>query len=150
MKLNSAIHFFESAVSNTTSKSEIKIYGQFLQILNGLNSREFSESEMQSIEIELDILQLNSNPKNRKRFFKKALNAFESFLKDTYSLTAKGYYSGLGLSLGVTFGMLFGITVLSRFENSMGIGMGTLLGMVLGLTIGKNMDAKALEQGNVL
>ncbi len=150
MKLKSAIHFFESAVSDTTSKSEIKIYGQFLPILHGLNSRAFSEREMLSIEIELDILQLNSKPKNRKRFFKKALNAFESFLSDTYSLTAKGYYSGLGMVYGSSLGMFFGLIFLSSFDRSLGIVIGVCSGMVIGAVIGRSMDAKALAEGRAL
>ena len=150
MKLKNAIHFFESALSQTSQKSEIKVYGDFLQILNGLNSRDFTESDMLSIEIELDILQLESDPRNRKRFFKKALNAFETYLNDTYSLIAKGYYSGLGMALGSSFGMLFGLIVLSSFERSMGIVIGSVGGIIIGTLIGRSMDAKALAEGRAL
>lgn len=150
MKLRNAIHFFEIALSETSQKGEIKVYGQFLQILNGLNNRDFSENEILSIEVELDLLQLESNPRNRKRFFKKALNAFETYLNETYLLTVKGYYSGLGMALGVTFGMLFGLIVLSGFERSLGMVMGSFGGIILGSIIGRNMDAKVLKEGRAL
>jgi hypothetical protein len=71
MKLKNVIHFFESAVSETSQKAEIKVYGQFLQILNGLKSRDFSESEMLFIEIELNLLQLDSRPKTVKDSLRK-------------------------------------------------------------------------------
>jgi hypothetical protein len=150
MKIKNAIQFFENALVESSQKGEMKVYGDFLRILKGLDNRDFSSNELLSIEIELDLLQLNSDPRNRKRFFKKALNAFETYLNDSYSLIAKGYYSGLGVSLGSTFGMLFGLIVLSGLERSMGIVIGVIGGMVLGTAIGRNMDAKALKEGRAL
>ncbi len=64
--------------------------------------REFSKDEIQSIETELGNLSLKSNPENRKKYFKKALTKFEKYLKDTFSLTSKGYYAELGIALGMT------------------------------------------------
>ena len=34
---------------------------------------------------------------------------FFAFLKDTFSLTLKGYYTQIGIGLGSSFGILFGI-----------------------------------------
>jgi hypothetical protein len=150
MKLQGAFDFFESIKTETTNKSEIKIYEKFLDILTKLKSREFSTDEIQSIESELDSLDLEANPENRKKYFKKALSKFEKFLKDTFSLTSKGYYTQLGLGLGLTFGILFGIVFLSSWERSLGIVLGLSIGMLLGLIIGRSIDAKAIHEGKVL
>ena len=72
MTLQAAYNFFESIKTETTKKSEIKVYEKFLHILSGLKIREFSENEIQSIETELESLNLKSNPENRKKYFKKA------------------------------------------------------------------------------
>ena len=150
MTLQEAYNFFESLKTETTKKNEIKVYEKFLHIINELKTREFSKDEIQSIETELDSLSLKSNPENRKKYFKKSLSKFESYLKDTYSLTSKGYYTNLGIALGSSFGVLFGVVVLSGFERSIGISLGIIIGMVIGLIIGRNMDSKAVAEGQVL
>jgi len=86
MTIQEAYNFFESLKTETTTKSEIKGYENFLQILTGLKTRTFSEDEIQSIEKELDSLDLESNPENRKKYFKKALSTFEKYLMETFSL----------------------------------------------------------------
>jgi hypothetical protein len=148
--LQEAYNFFESLTTETTKKSEIKVYEKFIYVLSELKTRKFTKDEMESIEAELDSLSLNSNPENRKKFFKKALSKFENFLKDTFSLTSKGYYTQLGIGLGSSFGILFGIVFLSSFERSLGITLGLSIGMLIGLIIGQFMDAKAKSEGRVL
>jgi tetrahydromethanopterin S-methyltransferase subunit G len=150
MKLQEASNYFESLTKRTTNKSELKIYEKFIHVLSELNSRELSEDEIQSIEAELDRLNLESNPENGKKYFKKALRKFENYLKDTLSLTPKGYYTQIGLGLGTSFGILFGIVFLSSWERSLGIALGLIIGMVIGLIIGRFMDAKATSEGRVL
>ena len=150
MKLQEAHNLFEKLKTETTNKSEIRIYDKFLHILTELNSREFSKDENQSIESELDSLNQNSNPENRKKYFKKALIKFEKYLKNTFSLTSKRYYTHLYGGLGLSFGLLFGVVFLSSFERSLGISLGMLGGMLVGLTIGRSLDTKALSEGSVL
>ncbi|MFL0352626.1 hypothetical protein [Xanthomarina sp. GH4-25] len=150
MTLKDAINLFESLKTETTKKSEIKVYDKFLHILNELKNREFTTDEIQSIEEELKSLQLESNPENRKRFFKKALTKFENYLKDTFSLTTKGHYTNLSVSLGILFGVVFGVLIGQRFEKSLGLSLGICLGMFIGAYIGRNKDAKAKAAGNIL
>jgi len=150
MTLQEAYNFFESLKIETTKKSETKVYNKFLDILTELKSREFTKDEIQSIETELESFNLKSNRKNNIKFFKKALSKFEKYLKDTFSLTSKGYYTNIGIGLGTTFGILFGIIVLSSFERSLGISLGLIIGMLVGLTIGRFMDAKAISEGSVI
>lgn len=150
MKLQEASNYFESLTKRTTNKSELKIYEKFIHALSELNSRELSEDEIQSIEAELDRLNLESNPENGKKYFKKSLTKFENYLKDAFSLTTKGYYTNLYGGLGLSFGLLFGVVFLSGWERSLGISLGLIIGMVIGLIIGRSMDVKAIREGRVL
>ncbi len=150
MTIQEANNFFESLRTETTKKYEIKVYKKFIHILNELKIREFSKDEIQSIETELDSLNLKSNPENKNKYYNKALSKFEKYLKDTYSLTSKGYYTNIGLGLGLTFGILFGIVFLPSFERSLGISLGLAFGMLIGLIIGRNLDSKAAAEGRML
>lgn len=150
MTLQEAYNFFESLTTGTTKKSEIKVYAKFVYVLSELKTREFTKDEIQSIETELETFNFKSNRENNIKFFKKALSKFEKFLKDTFSLTSKGYYTKLGIGLGSSFGILFGVVFLSGFERSLGISLGLAIGMLVGLTIGQSMDAKAKKESRVL
>lgn len=145
MTLQEACNFFETLVTETTRKSEIKIYEKFVAILSELKTRQFREDEIQSIEREL--ANLKSNPENRRKYFKTALVTFEKYLENTFSLTSKSYYTNLGVELGASFGFLFGVVFLSSWERSLGICLGLIAGMIIGSTIGRSMDAKAKRQG---
>lgn len=150
MTIQEAYNFFESLKTETTKKYEIKVYEKFLHILSELKIREFSEEEIQSIETELDRLNLESNPTNRKKYFKKSLSKFEKYLKETFSLTTKEYYQKLYGGLGLLFGLLFGVVFLSNLERSLDISFGLIGGMVVGSLIGRYMDSQAKAAGNIL
>ena len=70
MTIKEALDFFKSLENEASKKQEIKIYTKFIHILKELKSRQFSADELESIELELESLDLKSNPKNRKRHFK--------------------------------------------------------------------------------
>lgn len=150
MTLKKALDYFQSMVSETSSKSEIKVYKEFIRILTRLDERDLSASEIKAIETELKRLNLDTTVAHNKKFYKKALIQFEKYLKDTFSLTSKRYYAKIGIALGMTFGLLFGVVFLSGLERSMGIALGISLGMFIGLLIGRNLDAKALSSGNMV
>jgi hypothetical protein len=150
MTLQNVGNFFENLKTKTTKKYEIEVYEKFLHILTGLKRREFSKEEIQSIETELDNLDLKSNPKNKKRYFNKALSKFEIYLKDTYSLTTKEHYADLYSSLGLSYGVLFGVALLSNLDCSLGISIGLTVGMFIGLAIGRQKDMEAKARGEML
>lgn len=150
MTLQEAYNFFESLKTETINKPEVKVYEKFLPLLSRLKNRAFSKDENQSIETALDRLHLKSSPTNRKKYFKKALTEFEKYLKDSLSLTPKGYYTNLYGGLGLSFGLLFGVAILSNLEKSLGISLGLIGGMVLGSIIGRNKDAQVKAAGNML
>lgn len=150
MTLQSAYAFFESLKKETTNKSEIKVYNNFLDILTKLKNREFSKEELQSIESELEGLNLKFNQGNNKKHFNKILKEFKAYLKEKHSLVTAGYYENVGVSTGAAFGVVLGVILGSRFERSLGIAVGISIGMVIGLFIGRQMDAQAKAAGTIL
>ena len=150
MKIQETYNFFESLKTETNIKPEIKVYEELLHILSSLLTREFSKDEINSIETELDSLNLQSNPENKKKYYKNSLSKFQKYLKDTFSLTSKGYYTKLGVQLGSSFGIVAGIIIGERFEKSLGIALGIGIGMLIGLFIGRSMDAKAKSENRTL
>ena len=75
---------------------------------------------------------------------------YYKYLKDSFSLTPKGYYTTLYGGLGLVFGLLFGVAILSNLERSLGISLGLIGGMVIGSMIGRSKDAQANEFGNMI
>jgi len=150
MTLKNAINFFESLEAETSSKPEIKVYQEFIKIITSLEKKSLSENEIQTIETELDRLNLKSNSLNRKKYFKIALSDFKKYLKDTFSLTTKGYYTTFYGGLGLVFGLLFGVAILSNLERSLGISLGLIGGMVVGSIMGRSKDAQAKTNGKML
>ncbi|WP_461589759.1 hypothetical protein [Winogradskyella sp.] len=150
MTLKNTLTFFESLVAETSRESEIKVYQEFIQIISNIEKKNLSENEIQSIETEFDNLNLKSSPENRKKYFKKALSDFKKYLKDTFSLTPKGYYTNLYGGLGLVFGLLFGVAILSNLERSLGISLGLIGGMVVGSIMGRSKDAQAKTDGKMV
>ncbi|MFT4738811.1 MAG: hypothetical protein ACI8QD_002939 [Cyclobacteriaceae bacterium] len=150
MTLKNAFNYFESLVSKTSKKSERKVYQEFIRIITSLEKRDLSETEIQSVETQLDALDLNSTSANTRKYFKKALEQFKKYLKETFSLTTKAYYAEMGTALGMSFGVMFGLVFLSSFERSMGLSLGMMVGMFIGLIIGRQMDSQAEAAGNMI
>jgi len=150
MTLQDAYNFFESLKIETTKKSEIRIYEKFLHILSELKNRDFTTDEIQSIETELDSLNLESNPENRKKYFGKALHKLNEYLKSTFSLIPGGYYITYGIAIGVAFGPVLGVLFGQFFEKSLGISIGISIGIIVGLLAGQYLDSQAKAAGNVL
>ena len=150
MTLKNALIFFENLVAETSRKSERKVYQEFIEIITSLEKKNLLKSEIQSIEMELDNLNLKSNSANSKKEYKKAKNDFKKYLKDTFSFTTKGYYTNYYGGLGLVFGLLFGVAILSNYERSLGISLGLIGGMVIGSIMGRNKDAEAKTAGKML
>ncbi|PHS10484.1 MAG: hypothetical protein COA88_01715 [Kordia sp.] len=146
MTADETIKYFNKLRSQTTKKSELKVYDDFIQTLTRLSKRDFSIEDIISIETKLDTLELNLNDENRKKYFRKVLNSFKEYLKTEFSLVSKGYYTEIGMSLGMCFGVAFGAAI----EKTIGTSSGLAIGMLIGLVIGRIMDTKAEKEGKVL
>ena len=149
MKLQKANNLFINLLKEEINSSEIRIYTRFNEIFSSLSTMDLTEEKIQSIETKLESLNLNSEPKNKKKFYGKALKTLEKFLNESFSIISKGFYTNLGIAIGTNFGLLFGLIVLD-LERSMGVVIGLCGGMVLGIIIGKSLDEKAVKEGRVI
>ena len=147
MTINNTIIFFKSILTQTIKKSEIKIYENFIGILSDLKNRDLTKEQLRCIEEELENLKLKEIPENRKKYFRRKLNEFQKYLKDEFSLTTKGYYESIGMSMGMVFGISIGASI---FGADSGVSTGLMFGMLIGFVIGRNMDSEAEKQNRVL
>ena len=145
MTIIEASIFFKELLKEANNKRELRVYKNFSAILTNLKSRNLSEDELLSIETELKMLDLKSNPDNKRKYFNKRLSAFKGYLKKEFSLITEGCYTALGMSLG----MCFGVAVGSSF-GAFGTSSGVAFGMLIGLAIGKTKDMEAEKQNRVL
>ena len=150
MNINEATEFFKGLINKTNKKADIKIYEDFIGVLSALKSRELIEEDLDSIEKELNNLKLKANPEKRKKYFMQKLSEFKTYLKKEFSLITEGYYTTIGIAIGPGFGMVLGLIVLNFLERSLGMTYGMMGGMALGYLIGRNLDAKAEKQNQVL
>lgn len=111
MSIIDTTEIFEKLLKETNKKQETKVYKGFIVILANLKSRDLTEGQLLLIEDEIKILNLNSNPKNKRRHFSKKLTVFKQFLRDEFLLISEGYYTAIGLSLGMCFGVAIGTSL---------------------------------------
>ena len=71
------------------------------------------------------------------------LGKFKEYIKNTYKLIPKGYYTRMWLPIGVAIGTSNGLL----FKN---IGIGIALGVGIGIVIGAGLDRKAEKENRVL
>ncbi len=150
MTIKNAINLFNRLASETTKKSEIKVYRDFIGILTNVEKANLTESEVQSLETELGAFELNSTTTNKKRHFKKALQQLKKYLKETFSLITKGHYTALGITFGASVGLLFGIIFLSSLQRSFGVSLGISVGALIGIIIASYLESKAKASENLI
>ena len=152
MEINEALNLLRRLINSTNKKSEIKIYKNFIEVLTALKDKDLTKEEFRSIEEELEKLSLISARDNGKKQFAKKLGQFKSFLKDNFSLIPEGYFTTLGIGVGVAFGSTLGIVFGPAFGITPGIEMifGTPFGLILGLLVGAFLDNEAEKQIRVL
>ncbi len=139
MTITETMTFFKTLLKETKKKREIKIYKDFVGILSNLKSRDLSDHELMLIENEIEFLNLKSKHGNRK------LNAFKTYLNKEFSLITEGYYTALGMSLGLCFGVAIGTTF-----GATGTSMGLAIVDLIGIVIGKSKDKVAERENRVL
>ena len=162
MTINDTIGLFNSLLSQTDKKSERKIYNSFIGTLTALINSDLTELQLQSVEEKLNVLNLKANSENRKKYVTRKLAEFKAFLKDEFSFVSEGYYSGLGMTLGMILGggigmalgtgigVIFGMSNGMVFGMTFGISLGAGFGMMIGLITGRKKDSDAENQNRVL
>ena len=149
MKIKETLNFFLNLQNNSVEKSEIKIYDKYIGILSDLKNRDLTQNQIQSIESELETLNLNAESDNRKKYLTQKLTEFQKFLKDKLALVSEGYYAGIGTGTGVFLGSLFSMLTFS-YLGAYSLLIGINGGMILGMLIGGIRDTEAKKQGRVL
>ena len=66
MKIKETLNFFLNLKNDSVEKSEIKIYDKYIVILSDLKNRDLTQNQIQSIESELETLNLNAEPDKKK------------------------------------------------------------------------------------
>lgn len=145
MTITETLKFFKSLLKEAKSKREIRVYKRFINILSSLEYRDFLDDELLAIQNEIEKLNLKSNPENKRKHYSRKLNVFKTYLKSEFSLISEGYYTAIGMSLGMCFGLAMG----PSFGIS-GTSMCLVLGMLIGLAIGRVKDMEAEKQNRVL
>lgn len=72
------------------------------------------------------------------------LNSITSHLQKQHKLVTEGCYLSIFMCLGMSIGLVFGLTI---FDN---IALGLPIGMGIGVAIGSGMDADAKKKGMVI
>ena len=129
-----------------------RIYSQFSELLNELRKKELNENIERSINESIN--NLNSSTLSGTQLTKLVKQKQTAILKQVekeQKIVPKNYYrtmwmlvgmSGIGLPIGVAFGLSIGNIGL--------LGLGLPIGMAIGLVIGMSLDKKALNDGRQL
>jgi len=146
MTIDEAKAFLTNLRNQTTKKSELKVYDDFIETLVKLDHRKLSQENIASIEAKLCELKLKSVVNKQKKHIKKVLFYFKDFLKNEFSIITKGYYTAIGMSVGMCIGLSIGTAI----ERTVGISFGLSIGMLIGIAAGRLLDMKAEKEDRVL
>jgi len=154
MNINDTSELLNSLLSQTSKKSEKKIYNCFIRTLSSLKKKDLTENQSQLIQEKLSSLNLKATTENRKKYYKQKHCEFKGFLKNKFSFTSARYYTEIWMLYGMIFGTGIGLSIGSAINPTLGISLGlsigTGAGMALGIMYGARKDAEAKRQGRVI
>jgi hypothetical protein len=145
MTITETKEFFKILIKESQSKREIRVFRNFIGTLSSLKAIGLTNEQLLLIEDEIEVLNLETYPTNKRRFFSKKLSIFQEFLKAEFSLISKNYYTSLGMVLGMCFGVALGTSF-----GFTGTSSGLVIGMLFGLAIGYFKDKEAEKNNKVL
>jgi hypothetical protein len=129
-----------------------RIYTQLGELLNELKKKELNQSVEKFINENVDDLNLSTlNGSQLTKLVKQKQTAILKQVEKEHKIVPKNYYrtiwmlfgmSGIGIPIGVAFGLSLGNLGL--------LGLGLPIGMAFGLAIGSSLDKKALKEGRQL
>lgn len=128
------------------------IYLQFSELLSELRKKELSLNSVELINGCVEIVNNSSfEDKELTKLVKEKQTAILKQVEKEHKIVPKNYYrnlwmlfgmSGIGLPIGVAFGL--------SIDNIGMLGIGLPIGMAIGLAIGASLDKKALTEGKQL
>ncbi len=138
--------------SISADTKSVRIYSQFEQLLNELRGKELSQNIVTLTNNSVE--QINSSTlagTHLTKFIKQKQAEILKQVETELKIVPKNYYrniwmlfgmSGIGIPIGVAFGLSIGNLGL--------LGLGLPIGMAIGLAIGASLDKKALNEGRQL
>ncbi|WP_353483867.1 hypothetical protein [Haliscomenobacter sp.] len=136
----------------STDNKLSRIYSQFSELLNELNKKDLNQSVVTFINENVDYLNLSTlNGSQLAKLVKQKQTAILKQVEKEHKIVSKNYYrtiwmlfgmSGIGLPIGVAYGLSIGNIGL--------LGLGIPIGMAIGLAIGVSLDKKAFIEGRQL
>jgi hypothetical protein len=129
-----------------------RVYSQFGELLSELKKMELSQNVVAAINESVE--QINSSTllgTQLTKLIKQKQSLVVKRVEKEHKIVPKNYYrsiwmlfgmSGIGIPIGVVFGLSIGNLGL--------LGLGLPIGMALGLIIGSSLDKKALNEGRQL
>lgn len=146
------MHITELNDRPSTNEKLIRSYTQFSQLLTELRKKDLSPELVLFINESIAALNLSTAEETQLiKLFKQKETAILKQAEKQHNLVPKNYnrnlwmlfgMSGIGLPLGVAFGLSMGNIGL--------LGIGFLPGMAIGLAIGISLDKKAFKEGRQL
>jgi len=146
------MHITELNDRPTSNEKLIRSYTQFSQLLNELRKKDLSPELVLFINESIAALNLSTAEETQLiKLLKQKEIAILKQAEKLHNIVLKNYnrnlwmlfgMSGIGLPLGVAFGLSMGNIGL--------LGIGFLPGMAIGLAIGISLDKKALKEGRQL
>lgn len=136
----------------STDNKLSRIYSQFGELLNELKKKDLNQNVVTFINENVDYLNLSTlNGSQLAKLVKQKQTAILKQVEKEHKIVSKNYYrtiwmlfgmSGIGLPIGVAYGLSIGNIGL--------LGLGIPIGMAIGLAIGVSLDKKAFIEGRQL
>ena len=141
------------ARENATGKERnTKLWMQFLQLIEILRNKNLPEEMVGFLNDQIQ--ELNEYPCGTVDFYKlvkKKQTLILRKLEKDLKMVPKNYYTNMWLALGMAiFGVPFGISLGSIFDNMGMLGVGLPIGMAIGIALGFGLDKKAKTDGKQL
>ncbi len=137
---------------NSTDSKLSRIYSQFRELLNELMKKELNQNVVQFINERVENLNASTlNGIQLTKLIKQKQSEILKKIEKEHKIVPKNYYrtmwmlfgmSGIGIPIGVDFGLSIGNIGL--------LGLGLTIGMGIGVAIGMSLDKKALNEGRQL
>lgn len=150
MTLKNAIEHFEQLIDNTNKKSTIRLYMDFLQLLDALDRRCLSPAKLRLVEDRLASLDLEERFELNRKHFRYVLSEFKRFLNVELSIVPKGYYTSLGVVYGGAVGLILGMFNLSGMDPALDLVMSISIFTVIGELVAVYLEHAARTSGKLI
>lgn len=137
----------ESIGNQYTKKLQLNLLERIIKRLESYHAEcDICEKTLIELKEQLNLIKVNQGQLSKveiKEYFR-IINNTVAHLQKQHKLVSEGYYMGICMALGVSFGLLFGTILYSVSA------IGVSIGMCFGLAIGNGLDADAKKKGKTI